>query len=164
MALSVSGSHLALLVLVLLRSRLFWFAILVSRNKVILSCLPHWFRRTEHEEVECIESKSEAWMGGDGIYCVSGVATAKTCFDRVASFVQKRVFIISLSSLFPVRALRSLGPLLADVAVVSEFIVNFQRRASNSYPPAYPGCHGLRPQVLSRDTLNSVCSSPNDYG
>ena len=54
--------------------------------------------------------------GWDGIYCVSGVATAKTSFDRVASFVQKRVFIISLSSLFPARALRALGLLLADGA------------------------------------------------
>ena len=38
------------------------------------------------------------------------------------------------------------------------------RWAAHSYPPAYPGCHGLHPQALSRDTLNSVCSSPNDYG
>ena len=37
-----------------------------------LSCLPHWFRRTEDEEVECFESKSED----------------ETCFDHVASFVQ----------------------------------------------------------------------------
>ena len=25
------------------------------------------------------------------------------------------------------------------------------RQAVNSYPPDYPGCHGLRPQVLSKD-------------
>ena len=33
------------------------------------------------------------------------------------------------------------------------------RWAANSYPPAHPGCHGLRSQILGRDTLTSVCSS-----
>ena len=37
------------------------------------------------------------------------------------------------------------------------------RWAANSYPPAYPGCHGLRSQILGRDTLTSVCSSSRDY-
>ena len=37
-------------------------------------------------------------------------------------------------------------------------------QAAKNYSPAYPGCHSLRPQVLSSTTLNSVCSSPNDYG
>ena len=31
-----------------------------------------------------------------------------------------------------------------------------QNRAANSYPPAYTGCHGLRPQVLSSYTLDLV--------
>ena len=39
-----------------------------------------------------------------------------------------------------------------------------QRRAANSYPPAYPGCHGLCPQLSSSDTLNLVCSWLNEYG
>ena len=46
----------------------------------------------------------------------------------------------------------------------SKIVGHFQRWAANSYPPAYPGCHGLRPQILSINTLDSVCSSPSDYG
>ena len=37
-------------------------------------------------------------------------------------------------------------------------------RAANSYPPAYPGGHGLCPQVLSSDTIDLICSNPSDYG
>ena len=37
------------------------------------------------------------------------------------------------------------------------------RWAANSYPPAYPGCHGLRSQILGRDTLTSVALVAPNY-
>ena len=44
-----------------------------------------------------------------------------------------------------------------------DILGHIQRQTANSYPPAYPGCHCLCPQVLSRNTLTSVCSSPSVY-
>ena len=50
-------------------------------------------------------------------------------------------------------------------SMIKIYVDNVKYRwTAYSYPPAYPGCHGLCLLVLNSDTLNSVCSSLSYHG
>ena len=84
-----------------------------------LSCLPHWFRRTEDEDPECFESKSEDY----------------NMFWSRCITCTKRVFTISLSSLVTKRRILEFTKILTSLQLFLINLILFKRFISRSVPP-----------------------------